>query len=782
VAVANLVDDSAGPRLPERYQLGARLGGGASGETYAAHDRTREAACVVKIFAAGGAARREALAEFRGLETLAHPSIVRVRDVGRLEDGRLFLVTDRVAGPGIDSIAALADDGRRRAALERAARELADALAHLHGRGLVHGDICPANVRLGEDGRAVLIDFGLAGPPLPGDGAARGTLGYAAPEALTGARAPAVDLFALGATLFEAFCGAPPFGRGLPAVERMLAAPAPAPSSVRPGLGEEWDRLFARLLAADPAARPRSARDLLRDVTRVVAGAGTPTEIDLAVPYPEGDPLEGIVVGRQAERAALRALLDRLADGACPAGAVTLVGPPGSGRRTLFEVVARDLAVAAAAGVVPPVEIWRGSVEAVSRMAGLESGPEALASAFASSSADAHRVAESRLARLAEALEDRALSRPVCFWLEEGPDAAAFAAFWAGAPPSGRVLVVTPAQTALGRAFEQVIALPPLGEAEITALVAAGTDLPPAREAVAAIARVGQGNAAVTAVMARRLIANLRARRAEEVPTDLGAELDGWLGKTFAALPDDAQALVLACALVDRAAPELADFDDARAASAQATARAAGWLALAPGGGARLPSAAHRRVALGRAAPPLLCRLATRALERLDDQDPMRPEALAAAGRSEEASALLRRTAATATGRGDPARAALLYERAAALVTPNPLDLRERLTLVTGLALLGRGDEAAGALAEARALAADAAARVACSEREAWLRTRSGDLAGARAALEAGLPDGAGDAVLETELGARLGRLLVTTGRFREALAVVDPLLGRGGQ
>ena len=181
--------------------VGERLGAGASGETFGAIDGANGTACVVKVFAVGAAARGAAVAEFRGLETLAHPSVVRVRDVGRLEDGRLYLVTDRVAGPGIDSLAAIVDDGRRRAALERAARDLADALAHLHGRGLVHGDICPANVRWGESGgssRAVLIDFGLAGPPVPGDGAARGTLGYAAPEALTGARTAAVDLVRAG--------------------------------------------------------------------------------------------------------------------------------------------------------------------------------------------------------------------------------------------------------------------------------------------------------------------------------------------------------------------------------------------------------------------------------------------------------------------------------------------------------------------------------------------------------------------------------------------------------
>ena len=202
--------------VPARYAPGERLGSGASGETFAVVDTTRWGRVRGQGFRGGRGRGGAAVNELAGLQALAHPSVVRVRDIGRLEDGRLFLVTERLAGPSVASIASRVDEAARRAALQRAAHELAGALAHLHGRGLVHGDVCPANVRLAGDGRAVLIDFGLAGPPLPGDGAARGTLGYAAPEALTGVRSAAVDLFALGATLYEAWSGAPPFGRGLP--------------------------------------------------------------------------------------------------------------------------------------------------------------------------------------------------------------------------------------------------------------------------------------------------------------------------------------------------------------------------------------------------------------------------------------------------------------------------------------------------------------------------------------------------------------------------------------
>src|SRR5262249_43048472 len=153
--------------------------------------------------------------------------------------------------------------------------------------------------------------------------------------------------------------GTTPFGRGLAAAQRMLAGPAPSLSSVRAGLGAGWDDLIARLLAADPASRPPTARLVLREVMRLAAGAATPTEPDLARPYPPGDPLAGILVGRRAERAALRAALERLGEGAAPVAALALVGPPGSGRRTLFEAAAREAAVAAAAGTAAAVEIWR---------------------------------------------------------------------------------------------------------------------------------------------------------------------------------------------------------------------------------------------------------------------------------------------------------------------------------------------------------------------------------------------------------------------------------------
>ena len=614
MSAANVVDSPVTTQLPARYRVGERLGAGSSGETFAAVDSATNTACVIKLFAEGSRGRRSALAEFRGLETLAHPCVVRLRDIGRLDDGRLYLVTDRVVGPGVEGIATIADEAERRALFGRAAIDLASGLAHLHARGIVHGDVCPANVRMsvadGGPPRAVLIDFGLAGPAHPGDGAARGTLGYAAPEALTGARSAASDLFGLGATLFEAWSGTPPFGRGLRAAERVLGGPAPPLSSVRPGLGPAWDALFERLLAADPADRPAHARLVLREVTRLGAGAATPTEIDLQVPYPDGDPLAGLFVGRRAERAALRAALERLAEGAAPASALALVGPPGSGRRTLFETVARDVAVAAAAGTLAAVDVWRGDVAALEQLVGAVPSPR---------DDDARRAVEARMASLAEAIEAHARARPLCLFLDEGAASESLAAFMAGAAPTGRTLLVVPMRGPIGRAFAAEIALPPLTLAEIRELVASGVDQEPPAAALAAVSETSRGNAGLATLLARRLIANLRAGDTL-APIDASGDLDGLLKASLASLADETQRLLLAVALVDDHAAKVTALDEEESARALAAARAAGWLDLGGAGELRLPSAVHRRVVLASVPGAIALEVGARALLALDAQ------------------------------------------------------------------------------------------------------------------------------------------------------------------
>ena len=141
---------------------------GPSGEVYAAEDLAYHAACAVKLFPAGleAAAITRLLAEFGRLSELGHRGIVRVRDAGRIAEGalagRLFLVTDQLAGPDLSAHLAAAEGDDRFRRFVGTAEDLADAVAYLHGRGIVHGDISPGNVRCDHEGRPVLIDFGLS--------------------------------------------------------------------------------------------------------------------------------------------------------------------------------------------------------------------------------------------------------------------------------------------------------------------------------------------------------------------------------------------------------------------------------------------------------------------------------------------------------------------------------------------------------------------------------------------------------------------------------------------
>jgi serine/threonine-protein kinase PknK len=782
VTVANFVDSDPrrpGPLLGDRYRTGGGLGHGASARTFAAEDVATGDRVVVKLFEATSTAT--ATAEFKQLLGLAHPNVVRVRDIGRAADGRPFVVTELVPGAALDSLAAIVDVADRRRAFEQAADALADALAHLHARGVMHGDVCPANVRLDAAGRAVLIDFGLAGPAEPGAGGARGTLGYAAPEALTGARTAAGDLFGLGATLFAAWTGVAPFGVGLPAVQRMLTGRAPSLSSIRAGLPEAWDRILDRLLAPDPRERPTSARELLREIRRARGGTETPTEVDLGVPHPAGDPLEGIVVGRAAEREALRAAFERVAEGASASAVVAVVGAPGSGRRTLIDAAALELAVAVTAGAARDVELWRGELDALEAFAGVTRRGSPAHELDAD--VDAGRALQRRFATLCEALERRAVARPLCVILPEGPTTDALAAVMGGAAPSGRLLLVAPTAGPIERPFVENVTLAPLAPVEVGELVtrALGGEVPPP-EAVAALVAAGRGHAALVAVLARRLIAALRAGGGLAIARALearGSDLDAVLTRDLAALAPEARRLAVAVALAGDAGPSLASLDVGTAVSA---ARDAGWIRRGASGALDVASEAHRRVALEALAAPALADLPARAADALATDDPRRATALAAARRAPEAAALLKRLAARALEEGDAPRAATWLEEAARLA-PGTLTAREHVARATGLGALGRYGEALAAIEQARATARDDEERLLVVERRAWLLARTGDLATAAVELEAAL---GGDATKPMErmtapLRARLARLLVTSGRFADALAQLAPLLGTRG-
>ncbi|MEE2750375.1 MAG: serine/threonine-protein kinase [Myxococcota bacterium] len=205
--------------------------------------------------------------------------------------------------------------------------ELAEVLAHLHERGVVHADLKPANVVLSATGLPHLIDLGSAF--LAGDeataGAFRGTLGHAAPEQLQGrAPSPSTDFYALACLLYEMLTGRKVFESADPAALAYLPlANLPAPPSLyRLDIEGALDETVLDLLVRDPERRPRDGFAIASSLRRSIYERGTSQ-----------------LFGMTRARDSLRQLV-ALASRNQP-GAAIVYGPVGSGRKSLVEEAVR---------------------------------------------------------------------------------------------------------------------------------------------------------------------------------------------------------------------------------------------------------------------------------------------------------------------------------------------------------------------------------------------------------------------------------------------------------
>ena len=296
--------DLEGRTLDGRYQLGSPLGVGGMARVYLATDRVLERQVAVKVLSPPYAQDPVFVARFRrearSAARLSHPNIVAVFDSGSDAD-QPYLVMEYVAGQSLAQL--LAREGWL--APHRAAElaiEVCKALAAAHAQGLVHRDVTPANVLVGEDGRVKVTDFGIvkaaATTTLTGTGTVLGTAAYLSPEQAQGGPVDArSDLYSLGCVLYELLCGTAPFGSGAdsPAVAiatRHVSEPPAPPSAHNPQVDPELDAVVLTALAKDPAHRYQRAielQDALERVLAVDAGPGQPAAA--AVPT---EPLPGL--------------------------------------------------------------------------------------------------------------------------------------------------------------------------------------------------------------------------------------------------------------------------------------------------------------------------------------------------------------------------------------------------------------------------------------------------------------------------------------------------------
>jgi TolB-like protein/predicted Ser/Thr protein kinase len=258
------------------------LGGGGMSVVYLCQDRVHNRQLAVKVMK-GGLSEDRFRREVLTTASLQHPNIVPIIGSGAV-DGLPYLVMPFIAGESLRSRLDRSPPLTTREIVS-ILRDVTRALAHAHRAGVIHRDIKPDNILLAGDA-AMVTDFGIAkavgeaaerlggsGGSLTQVGAAVGTPRYMAPEQLAGDAAidGRADLYALGATLYEALAHQPAFPQ--PSVTALLRAKldvpkslVPLPAEAPPGLRE----LATRLLAADPAERPPTADDvivLLDDVT-----------------------------------------------------------------------------------------------------------------------------------------------------------------------------------------------------------------------------------------------------------------------------------------------------------------------------------------------------------------------------------------------------------------------------------------------------------------------------------------------------------------------------------
>ena len=267
----------SGSLVAGRYRVGQLLGQGGMGLVHVAWDTILERRVALKTLRGGAARRDENVARFRAearnAASLSHPNIVKVFDAGDYA-GVPYIAMELVVGDtlaeAIDVHGPLPPGSAISLALEAA-----EALTEAHDNGIVHRDIKPQNILVDDQGRARVVDFGIAAPlDHPGDERAstvEGTAAYLSPEQISGmAASPRSDLYSLGAVLYEMLSGYRAFGDSESddlAVARMHLTEHPVPPRVyAPWLPPELEALVLRLLSKEPEERCPSARALAREL------------------------------------------------------------------------------------------------------------------------------------------------------------------------------------------------------------------------------------------------------------------------------------------------------------------------------------------------------------------------------------------------------------------------------------------------------------------------------------------------------------------------------------
>ncbi len=285
------------------YEIVAFIGAGGMGEVYRARDLRLGRDVALKVLPASFAADAERLRRFqqeaRAVAALSHPNILAVHDIGQHE-GMPFLVSELLEGESLREVLSRGPLSHRKSI--DYAIQIAHGLAAAHGKDIAHRDLKPDNIFVTREGRAKILDFGLAKTvqkqtahgqdgglatmtavaPATDIGTVMGTAGYMSPEQVRGAAVDCrTDIFSFGAVLYEMLSGTRAFKRDTPADTMAAILNDDPPETLESGrlIPPALDRIVRHCLEKTPEQRFQSARDLafdLESVTSLTSSGGLP--------------------------------------------------------------------------------------------------------------------------------------------------------------------------------------------------------------------------------------------------------------------------------------------------------------------------------------------------------------------------------------------------------------------------------------------------------------------------------------------------------------------------
>jgi serine/threonine-protein kinase len=273
-AAASPTELESGQLLAQRYRIQRLIGRGGMGAVYLADDEVLKELVALKVISSAYSTDEVAMvARFRreaaAARKVSSPTVIRIHDLGEARPGLLYLSMEYFAGRTLSEVITQRgviplDDARDYL------RQICEGLDAAHLAGVVHRDLKPGNVLVGERGVVKIIDFGLAtmmaGEGLTATGAILGTPHYMAPEQVRGKAVDArSDIYALGALAYHVVCGRPPFAgdNAISVGFAHLTEPPTPPRQIRKDCPPAMEGAILAALAKLPADRPASAKEFM---------------------------------------------------------------------------------------------------------------------------------------------------------------------------------------------------------------------------------------------------------------------------------------------------------------------------------------------------------------------------------------------------------------------------------------------------------------------------------------------------------------------------------------